>query len=281
MAKKIGTVPVEDIGALILANPAIVITQYCIIACLENMSVLVFCDRKFLPISVLLPLIGNSLHSKILNEQIQTKKPLHKKVWKQIVRAKIQTQASVLKSIKKQYRPLEKMALRVKSGDPENLEALAARYYWKTLFGKGFRRKRDIGGANTLLNYGYAILRASTARAICATGLNPSLGIHHHNQYDNLCLADDLIEPLRPIIDFVVFNLVSDKEIGELEAKHKESLLSVLNILVTHNKKQFPLSIAIQNYAASFKSMVSGNGHIQEINIPFVNFSSLSEEVMS
>jgi len=221
--------------------------------------------------------MGNTLHTKILREQIQLSKPLQKKVWKKIVKAKIQAQADFLKSIEKQHKPLEKIALRVKSGDPENLESFAARYYWKTLFGNEFRRNQDIGGVNAFLNYGYAILRAATARAICATGLNPSIGIHHHNQYDNLCLADDLMEPLRPLVDFIVFNIVINEEIHELEPKHKRSLLSLLYAPVNLIGKEFPLSIAIQSYAASLKKICGG--HIQELNIPLVDFSSLSTEV--
>jgi len=192
----VGQVPVEDLGVLILQHSAIVLTQQVIIACQKNKVVIVFCDNKHLPYSVILP-IGEShtLHNKILKQQIAITEPTRKRLWQQIVQHKIKQQAKTLVRLDKSAVRLDRLATQVKTGDSGNCEALAAQAYWKLLFGQGFKRDVDLDGINSLLNYGYSIVRAMVARSICGAGLHPALGLFHKNQYNSLCLADDIMEP--------------------------------------------------------------------------------------
>ncbi len=193
--QRVGQVPIEDLGILILNHSGAVVTQGLLDACSENNAVVVCCDGKRLPSSILLPLSGHSVHAETLRAQVAMTLPRRKRLWQQIVRSKITAQARLLGEPGKRIADLAPL---VRSGDPDNIEARAARAYWPLLFGPSFRRNRTGAGVNSLLNYGYAVLRAVVARAICAAGLHPSVELHHHNRYDSLCLASDLMEPLRP-----------------------------------------------------------------------------------
>ena len=265
--KVAGQLPVEDLGVLILGHPAIIITQAAIAACQEQNCLIVFCDRKYQPVSALLPLRGNSLHSRILKEQIALGKVLKKRMWQQIVISKINAQAAVLQ---KQNLPNDKVARlskHVKSGDPENVEAHASRIYWQTLFGADFRRDKEAGGVNILLNYGYSIIRSAVARAICGSGLHPALGIHHHNQYNAFCLADDLMEPLRPSVDMIVFGFLKDETSDEaVTQKHRVALLNLLSRPFKLKSKSMPLMVALHYYAASFRNSLTASK--PELEIP-------------
>lgn len=257
------SVPVEDMGILILANPLITISQSLIASCQENNCIIVFCDQKHLPVSVLLPLSGNSIHSKVLNIQTGVKKPLKKRLWQKIVIIKIESQIRTLLFFKKDLAFLPKLKKRVQSGDTTNIEAQAAKIYWSILFGKGFGRDYRKGGINSLLNYGYSLIRASVARSLCGTGLHPALGIHHHNQYNPMCLADDLMEPLRPLVDRRVYELY-EKGKMELDKATKVSLLSILSENVLFEGKKLPMMVANQYTAASLKkSFVEGTDHLK------------------
>jgi len=199
------TTPVEELAALILSNPAITITQPLMAALAEAGAVLVVCAANHIPISILTPLQGHSTQAERMARQAAAPLPLRKRIWKTIVQSKIRSQARLLEELTGGDAGLRAIANRVRSGDPDNCEAHAARVYWPLLFANpDFRRNPEGEGANPFLNYGYAILRAITARALCATGLHPSLGVHHHNRYDACCLADDLMEPFRPIVDRAV-----------------------------------------------------------------------------
>ena len=261
------TVPIEDLGALVLSDPAIVVSQSLVIACLEAGAVIIFCDRRHMPASVLLPLDGHSLHARVLETQIGVTKPVKKRLWKQIIARKIKHQAIVLDRFQSQPKPLLAMSGRVKSGDPENLEAQAAKYYWKNLFPSDFQRNPDGSGINACLNYGYAILRAAIARAICATGLHPALGIHHCNQYNAMQLADDLIEPLRPMVDTAVYELLASNDGKELplDSDTKQCLLSIAASECIIGDTQLPLMVALSRYAASLKKVFEGNARSLEI----------------
>lgn len=256
-------VPIEDMGVLILSNPAITISSGLISSCQQNNCIIVFCDRKHLPVSVLLPLSGNSMHSKILNIQTGVKKPIKKRLWQKIVIAKIESQAKALLSCGKNPSAIESMKSRVKSGDPDNVESQASRAYWPLMFGKDFRRDQKAEGTNSLLNYGYALLRASVARAICGTGLHPALGVHHHNQYNPMCLADDLMEPFRPVVDRRVYALWQ-KEIFDISKKTKSFLLSFLSEPLVLGNKKLPFMVALQHTAASLKkALIEGPEHLE------------------
>ena len=250
-------------GGLILSNPAITISSSLISSCQQNNCIIVFCDSKHLPVSVLLPLSGNSLHSKVLNIQTGVKKPAKKRLWQKIVVAKIESQAKALLSCGKNSSAIESMKSRVKSGDPDNVESQASRAYWPLMFGADFRRDQKAEGANSLLNYGYALLRASVARALCGTGLHPALGIHHHNQYNPMCLADDLMEPFRPIVDRRVYRLWEEKMVG-INKKTKSFLLSCLAEPLIFRDRKLPFMVALQHTATSLKKALSeGPEHLE------------------
>ncbi len=250
----IAQIPIEDIGTLILQHPAIIITQAAVITCQKHNVALVFCDERYLPYSLLLPISdGNNLHAKILKQQIALTLPTKKRLWSQIVKQKITNQAKTLKAFDKTYQPLERLASKVKTGDPENLEAQAAQKYWRLLFGEQFRRDTELDGINSLLNYGYAIMRAMIARAIVGSGLHPALGLYHSNQYNGLCLADDLMEPFRPWVDFEVYRLAIDNPQIQVNKETKLPLLNLLAEPVQWEQQILPLMVACHYFLAVLK----------------------------
>lgn len=252
----VGSIPVEDLGVVILEHPQITITQTAVISCQKNNVVIVFCDEKHLPYSLLLPVgDANTLHNKILRQQVDLPKSTKKRFWQQIVIHKIKQQAKTLDKAGKNNAPLVMLAKKVKSGDPDNIEAQAAKKYWGLLFGDKFRRDTNASGVNGLLNYGYAIIRAMVARAIVGSGLHPSLGIFHQNQYNSLCLADDLMEPFRPWVDWIVFKWTKDNDNSEIDVNRqtKSLFLNLLSESVLYDKKKMPLMNACHYLLADFK----------------------------
>lgn len=209
------TIPFADIAVLVTSHPQISFTQ----AVLANLAaaggMLIVSNEKHLPAAMLLPLSTHSTQTERFAKQAAVSLPTRKRAWQQIVQAKLRAQARLLEETNGDDSGLGLMVGKVRSGDPDNLEAQAARIYWQALFGEGepgsagvpFRRDPEGEGINLYLNYGYAVLRATVARALCASGLHPSLGVHHHNRYDTFCLADDLMEPYRPLVDRVVARL--------------------------------------------------------------------------
>jgi CRISPR-associated protein Cas1 len=190
----------------------------------------VLCDGCHNPAGLLLPLVGHTTQQERFEAQAAAGLPLKKRIWGQIVRSKVERQGAVLLQAYGGDAGLGAMSRRVRSGDPGNSEALAAQRYWPRLFGDpAFRRRRDGAGPNALLNYGYAVLRAAVARAICASGLHPSLGLHHCNRYDPFCLADDLMEPFRPVVDTVVLSIVRER--GAATPVDRESKIDILSVL--------------------------------------------------
>ena len=255
----VASIPIEDIGVLILQHPAIVITQAAIIACQQNKVVIVFCDAQHLPYSILLPISdGHTLHTKVLRQQTKISRSTRKRLWKQIVQEKIHQQAVVLGQAGVADQVLTRMVKKVKSGDSENHEAQAAQHYWRKLMGSNFRRNRNANGVNALLNYGYSIMRAMVARALVGSGLHPALGIHHRNQYNGLCLADDLMEPLRPQVDKAVFEYSQITQSPEICRTSKRRLLGLLNATVSWNNRTMPLMVASHYLAANLKSAITG-----------------------
>jgi CRISPR-associated protein Cas1 len=250
----VGQIPIEDIGVLILQHPAIVITQQVIIACQKNKVVIIFCDDKRLPYSSILPIAeGNKLHQKIFKEQLNITEPTRKKLWQQIVIQKIEQQALTLKRLNKNSLQLETIATKVKSSDSDNRESVAAVVYWKLLFGDDFIRDIDKTGINALLNYGYSIIRGIIARGICASGLHPSLGLFHHNQYNALCLADDLMEPFRPWVDYLVHQMSQENKTLEINQQTKSVLLNLVNEIILFKGKKMPLMVSINYLMADLK----------------------------
>ncbi len=226
------SVPLADIAVLLVSNPCVTFTQAVLSGLAENGGVFISCDSKHLPVGMMLPLQGNYVQAERFRMQAEASKPTRKRMWQQIVRAKIKAQAVTLEQFRDNDHGLKAMVSKVRSGDPDNVEGQAARRYWPALFGSvDFQRDPDAGGPNAYLNYGYAVLRAIVARAVCAAGLHPSLGLHHHNRYDAFCLADDLMEPFRPLVDRAVVEWMREgKKCEELDPEAKQHLLEALTI---------------------------------------------------
>lgn len=206
------TVPVSEMQCLILANPAVTVTGALLSELAACGVMVVVSGKDRLPSAMQLPLVGNYVQTERFRAQIDASEPLRKRLWQTIVREKLRRQAELLRELRKSDFGLASMARLVRSGDPDNIEARAAAVYWKRVFPKPFQRRRDAGDSNVLLNYGYAVLRAMTARACCAAGLHPTLGVNHRNRYDPFCLADDLMEPFRVLVDRKVVELNPENE---------------------------------------------------------------------
>lgn len=261
--ESVASIPIEDIGIVILDHTRITITQAVIAELLENNVALITCDASHHPTGLLLNLDGNTLQAKRFMHQIEASQPLKKQLWQQTTKQKILNQGVLLEK-QRQGNPqmLYNMAKQVRSGDPENFEGRAAAYYWLNLFGDQMRFIRDREGQhpNSWLNYGYAILRANVARALVGSGLLPTLGIHHRNQYNAYCLADDLMEPYRPFVDELVCKLIAQypQAQGELSTQIKQELLQipVLDVEIEGNKS--PLMVALQHTTASLSKCYEG-----------------------
>ena len=254
----VGQVPIEDLGVLILQHPAIVLTQQLIVACQKNKVVIVFCDEKHLPYSLILPIgEGHTLHNKILKQQMAISEPTRKRLWQKIVQHKIKEQEQTLVMLNKESTRLSFLSTQVKTGDSGNCEAIAAQAYWKLLFGKAFKRDTDLDGVNSLLNYGYAIIRAAVARSICGAGLHPTIGLFHTNQYNALCLADDLMEPFRPWVDYVVYQMASTNSAVTINQQSKHALLGLMSEAVLYKKKTMPFMVALHYLMADLKRCYS------------------------
>lgn len=254
------TRPVEDVGVVVLDHPQITLTSVLMEALLENNCALITCDGRHLPVGLLLPLYGNTTQNERFRQQIDASVPLRKQLWQQTVRAKIRNQAAVLRAAGVEAGCMEAWARDVRSGDPDNLEARAAAYYWKWVFRprQGFIRDREGEYPNGLLNYGYAILRAVVARSLVVSGLLPTLGIHHHNRYNAYCLADDVMEPYRPFVDKVVVGMVLKDEGYELTPDVKRQLLSIPTLDVVLDGRRSPLMVAAGLTASSLNKCFSG-----------------------
>lgn len=256
------TVPIEDIGVVVLEDRQITITNVALDALLQNNCAVITCDEKHMPAGMLLPLEGNTIQSERFANQIDASLPLKKQLWQQTVQAKIRNQASVLKRLSDvEVGCMLAWANDVKSGDSDNLEGRAAAYYWKNIFPSlpGFTRDREGEMPNNLLNYGYAIVRAVIARALVASGLLPTLGIHHHNRYNAYCLADDIMEPYRPYVDELVVNIMrSDIDYGKLTPELKKQLLGLPVTEVMIGGQRSPLMVAASQTTASLCKCYSG-----------------------
>lgn len=268
----IKSIPIEDIGVVVLDNKQITITHGALGALLENNVAIITCDEHRMPVGLMLPLDGNTTQSERFRHQIEASLPLKKQLWQQTIQAKILNQSTVLLHQRgMECGNMEAWAKQVKSGDGDNLEARAAAFYWQNLFGniKGFNRDREGVPPNNLLNYGYAILRAVIARSLVGSGLIPTLGIHHHNRYNAYCLADDIMEPYRPYVDKLVAEIVdSGVDISELTADIKGRLLSIPVLDVVINGRRSPLMVGVAQTTASLYKCYSGE--IRKIAYPII-----------
>lgn len=258
--------PIEDLAVVIVAHPQVSYTQAVLTELASSGATFVTCNRSRMPIGILLPLDSHSTQSERFRKQLELTKPQQKRSWQQIVRAKVTMQGKLLNERIGSDAGLFPLVKQIRSGDPSNIEGRAARRYWTALFGSDFRRDRDAAGHNALLNYGYAILRASTARAIVAAGLHPSLGLHHHNKYNAYCLADDLMEPYRPLVDRVVAELVDNQQsIPKLDQHTRASLLYSLTSYLQINGQQRTLFDSLSRSAASLANVVCGQSDQLEL----------------
>ena len=256
------TRPIEDIGVVVLDNKQITITQGALEAMLENNCAVITCDSNHMPVGLLLPLVGNTTQNERFREQLDASLPLRKQLWQQTMQQKIRNQAAVLNLCSNaETKCMQAWANDVRSGDPDNYEARAAVYYWKNLFGHipGFIREREGVAPNNLLNYGYAILRAVVARSLVASGLLPTLGIHHHNRYNAYCLADDIMEPYRPYVDRLVYDITEQYGVDvELSKDIKSELLSIPTLDIIIGGKRSPLMVGVAQTTASLYKCFSG-----------------------
>lgn len=253
---------IEDIGVVVLDHKQITITSGALEALLENNCAVITCDSHSMPVGLLLPLVGNTTQNERFRHQLDASLPLRKQLWQQTIQNKIRNQAAVLDSCSEvETRCMQVWANDVKSGDPDNMEARAAVYYWKSLFGHipGFVREREGVPPNGLLNYGYAILRAVIARSLVASGMLPTFGIHHHNRYNAYCLADDIMEPYRPYVDRLVYDITEQYGVDvELTKDIKAELLSIPTLDVTIAGKKSPLMVGAAQTTASLYKCFSG-----------------------
>jgi CRISPR-associated protein Cas1 len=272
-------IPIEDIGLMVLDHQQITITQALLAKLLANNVALVTCDDTHHPKGMLFNLEGNTLQSQKYQAQLEVTVPLKKQLWAQTVEYKINNQAAALAHQKAPYSLLQHLAKQVKSGDSENHEAQAAVFYWKNIFPDflEFRRERHGLPPNNLLNYGYAILRAVVARSLVGSGLLPTLGIHHKNQYNAYCLADDIMEPYRPYIDLMVCEMIrSNGTFLEMTPAMKKQFLGIPVIDVTIDGKKSPLMYAVQRTTSSLCRCYEGKTRkilFPTILIPKINNS--------
>lgn len=261
--KPAGSVPIEDLGMLILDGVDVLASRSLLSSVLDRGGVVVVCNDKHQPAGLLWPLDANGLHAGRLRAQIQASLPLKKQLWRQIVQAKLHQQAAVLGD-HPTAASIRALADKVQSGDKGNREAWGARKYWPALFGRDFRRDPDGAAPNGALNYGYAILRAATSRAICGAGLHPALGLQHANQRNAFALADDLMEPYRPFVDAIVRDM---DPTDDLDRSAKARLIGVLEVAVEMPQGRSPLQVALQRTAWSLAAAFAGERRTVDVPV--------------
>jgi len=261
---KEASIPIEDIGFMVLDHPEITITHSLMQALWPHGIVLLSCDERHLPGGLMLPMEGHTLQSERFRLQVAASLPHKKKLWQQTIQQKIANQAGVLAHLGHESSNMLYWSKNVRSGDVDNMEARAAAYYWGKIFLplEGFNRERYGDAPNAWLNYGYAIVRAMVARSLVEAGLHPTLGIFHKNKYNAFCLADDIMEPYRPFVDCLVYKLLqeTDSDTPELNTEIKKKLLQIPTLDVLQNNQLSPMQVAIQRTASSLgRSFETGN----------------------
>jgi CRISPR-associated protein Cas1 len=255
------TIPIEDIGVVIIENQMVTITMPLMNALVDASVAVILCDAKGMPHAMVQNFDSHNLQGEYLRNQISLGDVGRKQLWKQIIEAKIKNQAALLEKVCGEGDVLKVYYSNVKSGDKDNREGAAAKVYFSKLFGRQFVRDRNLGGINAMLNYGYSILRAATARALVSSGLTPSLGIFHHNRSNAFPLADDLMEAFRPFVDEIVLELCRNNEI-ELTKDNKSALINVLNVDTYYAKVTRPLQVGLSITTASLAKYYSGENKV-------------------
>jgi len=252
------TIPIEDIGFIIIDNRETYVSVPTLTKLIDNNCAVIFCNERHLPHSMLLNLDGHHIQQEVFKQQVGASVPLKKQLWRQTVKEKIKNQGYLLEKITKAKNNFKYLESKVQSGDSTNMEAVAANFYWKNLFVGKFKRDRFGDTPNDLLNYGYTVLRAATARALAGSGLLNTLGIHHRNKYNAFALADDIMEPYRPVVDECVHTIITDCKNPSLTKDIKVILLNVLTRTVYINDEKSTLMVALQRTASSLQQCFYG-----------------------
>ncbi|NMH86917.1 type II CRISPR-associated endonuclease Cas1 [Flavivirga algicola] len=252
------TIPIEDIGFVVIDNPEIYISITTLNLLIANNASVIICNKTHLPNGMFLNLNSHHIQQEIFKQQVEASLPLKKQLWQQTIVEKIKNQGILLKRVTKKSNTFDFLASKVLSGDTTNMEAVAANFYWKSFFEIDFKRERFGNYPNNFLNYGYAILRAATARALSGSGLLNTLGIHHKSKYNAFALADDIMEPFRPIIDEAVFTIIQHYDEQELNTEIKSILLETLTRTVYFKEEKSPLMVALQKTASSLQQCYCG-----------------------
>ena len=254
-----GKVPVEDLGLLMLDHFQITISHQLIQKMMGNNVVVISCDAHHLPHGIMLPLHGHTEFSDRIKDQMEASEPLKKQLWKQTIECKIENQKEVLRRLGNYYEPMIDYRNNVKSGDLTNMEGIAAQHYWKYLISLDFLRQRFGDSPNQFFNFGYSVLRSIVARAIVETGLLPVLGIFHKNKYNPYCLADDMMEPYRPFVDWLVMDwLTRNPETEDLTKEFKAHILQIATKDVKIDDKTRPLMVAVKTTVSSLYKCYTG-----------------------
>lgn len=265
--KELGQVPLDDIAAVIANAHGLSYTNNLLVALSERGAPFVLCAANHNAVGMLLPIEGNFEQSRRIEAQIAASLPTHKRLWATVVPSKLEQQAAALEATGAPTAPLSALISKVKSGDPENIEAQGAQRYWRLLFGDTFRRDQDGGGLNGMLNYGYTVLRASTARSVIAAGLHPSIGLHHSNDNNAMRLVDDLMEPFRPIVDLKVWLLRRNGE-GEVTPETKRALVRTLYDDMQTDAGATPVMVCAQKLATSLAQVYLGQRDKLDLPLP-------------
>ena len=253
----IRTIPIEDIGFVLLENQQVSVSLPLLNALAENNAAVIVCSDKFMPNAMMLNLDSNSIQGERYRDQVNASEPLKKNIWKQTIEAKIRNQAALLDKLGKDGSVLRPYWQNVKSGDADNREGIAAKIYWDALFGDDFVRTRVGSTPNEMLNYGYTVLRAAVARSLMGSGLFPAFGVYHRNRYNSFPLADDIMEPYRPFVDEIVFDLYANGE-SELTKEVKAEILKLLYVDTVFDKVTRPLDVGLSITTASLAKCFSG-----------------------
>lgn len=265
--KELGKVPLDDIAAVIANANGLSYTNNLLVALAERGAPFVLCAANHNAVGMLLPIDGNFEQSRRIEAQITASQPIHKRLWAAVVRSKLQQQAAALEAAGASTAPLSALVRKVRSGDPENVEAQGARRYWRLLFGDGFRRDQNGDGLNALLNYGYTVLRSATARAVVAAGLHPGIGLHHSHDNNAMRLVDDLMEPFRPVIDLKVWQLWRNGE-QQITPDTKRALVRTLYDDMQSNIGATPVIVCMQKLATSIAQVYLGQRDEPDLPLP-------------
>lgn len=248
----------DDLGFIVIENYQSTATAQFLEKSAKNNVVVIFCDKKHVPISYSIPLYFNKTQTQTLNNQIIVSQDIKNNLWKQLIKGKVSNQAALLVSLNKEYLQVKRLSEKITIENVNSTESTSSRFYWKSIFDiEKFSRNAEGAPPNQLLNYGYSILRGATARALIGSGLLPQIAIHHHNKYDSLPLADDVMEPYRPFIDEVVANIVKEDDYHLLHRRNKEKLLRVLACDCKIGNVKRPLMIALTYTTASIANVIN------------------------